>query len=165
MKTNMLRWLVIAIIVVLGIKTEAAEWETDFAKASTNASKTGLYMLLDFSGSDWCGWCVKLDKEVFSRSEFKTFAKTNMVCVLIDFPRQKKQSTTVKQQNAALASKYGVRGYPTVILLSPEGELVGKTGYREGGAKKYVAHVQEMIAEYEKQHAKKETKNKTPSYN
>jgi protein disulfide-isomerase len=117
-------------------------------------------MLLDFSGSDWCGWCVKLDKEVFSKPAFKTFAKTNLVCVLVDFPRQKPQSKKLKEQNAELARKYGIRGYPSVIVLSPEGDLVGKTGYQEGGPQKYVAHLQEMIDDYKKQHPGKDEEKK-----
>ena len=125
--------LAVMIMGVCGVKAETTGWETDFAKASTNALKSGSYMLLDFSGSDWCGWCMKLDKEVFSKGEFKSFAKTNMVCVLVDFPREKHQNKKVKDQNAELAKKYGIKGYPTVIILSPRGDLVGRTGYQEGG--------------------------------
>ena len=152
--------LVAVMMAAFGMKAEAADWETDFAKASTNASKSGLYMLLDFSGSDWCGWCVKLDKEVFSKPEFKTFAKTNLVCVLVDFPRQKHQSKKLKEQNADLGKKYGIRGYPSVIILSPDGDLVGRTGYQEGGAKKYVDQLKAMIAEHKKQQPKKEAETK-----
>lgn len=152
--------LVAVMMAAFGVKAEAADWETDFAKASTNASKSGLYMLLDFSGSDWCGWCVKLDKEVFSKPDFKAFAKTNLVCVLVDFPKQKHQSKKLKDQNAELAKKFGIRGYPSVILLSPDGELAGTTGYQEGGAKKYVGQLKEIIAEHKKQQPKKEAEKK-----
>ena len=152
--------LVAVMLAAFGLKAEAADWETDFAKASTNASKSGLYMLLDFSGSDWCGWCVKLDKEVFSKPDFKAFAKTNLVCVLVDFPKQKHQSKKLKDQNAELAKKFGIRGYPSVILLSPDGELAGTTGYQEGGAKKYVDQLKEMIAEHKKQQPMKEAEKK-----
>jgi len=155
MKKSILMGLCIAIVAAFGVKAGAAEWETDFAKASAQASKSGMYMLLDFSGSDWCGWCMKLDKEVFSQAEFKTFAKGKLVCVLVDFPQQKIQSKTVKAQNAKLANKYGVQGYPTVVVLSPEGDLVETTGYQKGGAPKYVESLKQMIANYEKQHPKK----------
>ena len=137
--------------------------ETDFAKASIDAGKSGLYMLLDFSGSDWCGWCVKLDNEVFSKSAFTDFAKKNLVCVLVDFPRQNEQTTKVKEQNSALARKYDIQGFPTVIILSPEGDLVGKIGYQEGGANKYVEHLKEMIGTYEKVHPKNATQGQPPS--
>jgi len=155
MKASIWKVSIVSLIALLGLKAQAANWETDFAKASTNASKNGLYMLLDFSGSDWCGWCMKLDKEVFSKNEFKTYATKNLACVLVDFPQQKKQSKKLKEQNSELAKKYGIRGYPTVIILSPEGDLVGQTGYKEGGPKTYVAHLQEMIDAYKKQHPDK----------
>ncbi len=145
MKKTMLLGLLTAWLVTLGAQAEANTWETDFAKATTNASKAGSYLLLDFSGSDWCGWCMKLEKEVFSKAEFKAYAKTNLVCVLLDFPRQKSQSKKLKDQNAELAKKYGIRGYPTVLILSPDGELVGRTGYQEGGPKAYVEHLKQMI--------------------
>jgi thioredoxin-related protein len=152
----------VGVMLMFGLRAGAAEWETSFASASTNASKAGLYMLLDFSGSDWCGWCVKLDKEVFSKPEFKAFAGKQLVCVLVDFPRQKKQSKKEKDQNAELAKKYGIRGFPTVILLSPEGDLVGRTGYQEGGAVKYVAHLKAMIDTYEKAHPRQAAKPQRP---
>jgi protein disulfide-isomerase len=146
MNIRVLAGLVLVLMVASGMKVEAADWETDFTKASTNASKSGLYMLLDFSGSDWCGWCVKLDEEVFSKAEFKKYAKENLVCVLVDFPRQKKQDKKLKEQNAQLAGKYEVKGFPSIIVLSPTGELVGRTGYQEGGPKKYVESLKKMIA-------------------
>lgn len=163
MNRKMLAGLAVMIMVVLGVKAESAAWETDFAKASTNASKSELYMLLDFSGSDWCGWCMKLDAEVFSKADFKKYAKTNLVCVMVDFPHQKTQSKKLKEQNAELAKKYDVHGYPTVIILSPEGDLVGRTGYQEGGAKKYVEHLKEMIDEHKQKQPQKEAEKRLPS--
>ncbi|MBU4273902.1 MAG: thioredoxin family protein [Kiritimatiellae bacterium] len=163
MNRRVLAGLVIMITVAFGVNAEAADWETDFAKASTNTSKSGLYMLLDFSGSDWCGWCMKLDGEVFSKGDFKKFAKQNLVCVLVDFPHQKNQSTKLKKQNAELAKEYDVRGYPTVIVLSPEGDLVGRTGYQKGGAKKYVEHLKKMIDEHKQKQPQKEAEKQLPS--
>lgn len=141
-------------ILVLAKAACGAEWGTDFAKSSAAAEKAGKYMLLDFSGSDWCGWCMKLDKEVFSKPEFKEYAGKSLELVLVDFPRRKPQSAAVKKQNAGLAEKYGIQGYPTVIVLAPDGKLVGKTGYQPGGATKYVEQLKGMIAAYEKDHPK-----------
>lgn len=163
MNRKALAGLAIVVMVAFGVRTEASDWETDFAKASTNASKSGLYMLLDFSGSDWCGWCMKLDEEVFSKSEFKKYAKENLVCVMVDFPRQKKQNKKLKEQNAELGKKYGIKGYPSVIILSPKGDMVGRTGYQEGGAKKYVDHLKKMIDEDRKQQPKNENEKKSTS--
>ncbi|NQT92769.1 MAG: thioredoxin family protein [Lentisphaerae bacterium] len=140
--------------VVIGLCTTwafaGAKWETDFEAASKKAKASNRYMLLDFSGSDWCGWCIRLDKEVFSKKDFKDYAKKNLVCVLVDFPRRKALRKRVAEQNKKLAAKYKVRGYPTVMILSPGGDTVAQTGYRKGGAKAYVKHLGELIDPHRK---------------
>ncbi|MFQ5962818.1 MAG: thioredoxin family protein [Candidatus Scalinduaceae bacterium] len=148
MRKRLVTCLGITIMVLFCVRAEAIEWETDFEKALSAARTSGKYILLDFSGSDWCGWCMKLEKEVFNKDDFKNFAREHLVCVLVDFPRQKKQSKKLKQQNWELAKKYGIRGYPTVIMLSPEGELVGKTGYLQGGPRMYAQHLKEIIVKH-----------------
>jgi protein disulfide-isomerase len=161
MSRKLLAGIAIAVMTLFVANAKAAaDWETDFDKAATNALTSQRYMLLDFSGSDWCGWCIKLDKEVFSKADFKKYAKENLICVLVDFPQQKPQKKRLKAQNEALAKKYEVKGYPTVIILSPDGDLVGRTGYQEGGPTKYVESIKDMIAAYEKQHPKKEAEKK-----
>ena len=125
---------------------EATEaWMTDFAAAKIKAAAEQKPLLLDFTGSDWCGWCIKLDKEVFSQKSFKEFAADNLVLVELDFPRGEEQSEDLKAQNKALAEKYGIRGFPTILVLSPEGELIEKTGYQRGGPEAYVAHIKEIL--------------------
>ena len=148
----MKKWLMVLAAVAIGAGAYASEgWETDFAKASAKAKAEGKYMLIDFSGSDWCGWCVKLDKEVFSKGPFKDYAKDNLVLVLADFPRDKsKQSEKLQKQNAELAKKYNVGGFPTVFILSPDGKLVNKTGYQAGGPEPYVTYIKKVIAEAKK---------------
>ena len=96
-------------------------------------------------GSDWCGWCIKLDKEVFSKEEFKKYASENVVLFLADFPSRKKQAPEVKKQNEALSRGYGVKGFPTVLLLSAEGKVLARTGYRKGGAGAYVKHLKGLV--------------------
>ncbi len=121
------------------------EWITDFEKAKETAKKLKRPMLVDFTGSDWCGWCIKLDKEVFSKDEFKEYAKDNLVLVELDFPNRKKQSDALKAQNKALAKKYGIRGYPTILLLDADGKELARTGYQRGGPEKYVKHLQKLL--------------------
>ena len=121
-------------------------WETDFKAAQAEAKASGKPMLLDFTGSDWCGWCIRLDKEVFTQPEFAAFASKALVLVELDFPRGKSQPEAIKKQNEALAKEYGVRGFPTIILLSPDGKLLAETGYQKGGAAEYVAHLKELLA-------------------
>ncbi len=140
---------ILTVIVMLCCsKSEAINWKTDFEKASATAKSSGKYMLLDFSGSDWCGWCIRLEKEVFSQDAFKDFAKENLVCVLVDFPRAKEQTDQLKQQNLDLARKYSIRGYPTIIILSPDGKPVGKTGYLQGGPWEYARYLKRIIEDY-----------------
>jgi len=162
MKKTMLCGVLTAWLVMLGVQAKAVMWETDFAKASASASKTGAYLLLDFSGSDWCGWCMKLEKEVFSKPEFQAYAKTNLVCVLLDFPHQRFQPPKLKKQNGELAKKYGIEGFPSVLILSPEGELVGRTGYQAGGPKNYVEHLKQIINPDREKRPKKSADTKTP---
>ena len=145
MRKNLTIYILIAIAMLYCTRVEALEWETDFKKASSAAKASGKYIMLDFSGSDWCGWCIKLEKEVFSQDAFKDFAEKNLVCVLVDFPRKKKQTGEQKQQNRDLATKYRIQGYPTIIILGPDGEPVAMTGYLQGGSKNYVQHLNEII--------------------
>ncbi len=144
---------VVKILVTIGmllltLNVQAKSWETDFEKASEEAKESGKYILLDFSGSDWCGWCIKLEKEVFKKNDFKKYADDNLVCVLIDFPNKKRLSKKEKAQNAELAKRFGVRGYPTVIVLDSNGELAGRTGYQKGGPENYVSHLTEIISKH-----------------
>lgn len=120
-------------------------WITDFEAAKKEAAEKKRPILVDFSGSDWCGWCIKLDSEVFSKKEFKDYASQNLVLFLADFPRNNKQTDAVKKQNDELAKKYKVEGFPTVLLLDSEGQVLTKTGYRAGGAEKYVEHLKELL--------------------
>lgn len=124
-----------------------AKWLTSFEEAKKVAAEKDLPILVDFSGSDWCGWCIKLDKEVFSKVEFKKYAKNNLVLFMVDFPRSKEQPVEIKKQNEALAQQYGVRGFPTVLLLDATGQQIGKTGYQRGGPEKYIEHIKGIISE------------------
>ncbi|HMO52628.1 MAG TPA: thioredoxin family protein [Kiritimatiellia bacterium] len=120
-------------------------WKDDFEQARATAQAGGRAMLLNFTGSDWCGWCIKLDKEVFSQREFKQYAKDHLVCVTLDFPQQKKLSSRLRQQNERLQQQYGVRGFPTIVLLGPDGTKLAQTGYKPGGAAAYVEHLRTLL--------------------
>lgn len=128
----------------------AAEgWLTDFDSAKKLAAEKGFPVLADFSGSDWCGWCIKLDREVFSQTAFLDYAKKNLVLFLADFPSRAKQSDEVKRQNEELSERYGVRGFPTVLLLDANGRVLARTGYREGGAEAYVDHLRQLADQHQ----------------
>ena len=141
----MKKWIVL-ITLMTGVNLLAAEgWLTDFEAAKKQAAEENLPILVDFSGSDWCGWCIKLDNEVFSQDEFKDYAEENLVLFLADFPRSKPQPEDIQKQNKALSQKYGVRGFPTVLLLNAGGEVLGRTGYQRGGPEAYVKHLKDLL--------------------
>ncbi|MBL7077030.1 MAG: thioredoxin family protein [Kiritimatiellae bacterium] len=121
-------------------------WLTDFEAAKKLAAERKVPILADFSGSDWCGWCIKLDKEVFSKKPFQDYAKKNVVLFLADFPSRKQLPAKVTKQNEKLAETYGIRGFPTVLLLDAKGKELGRTGYQAGGPKAYVKHVEDLLA-------------------
>ena len=138
-------------------------WTDDFEAAKAKAEKEGKLLLVDFSGSDWCGWCMKLDEEVFSKKKFVSAAQKNFVLVLIDSPRDKeKLSKKARKQNPELVKKYGIRGFPTVLIMDAKGEVVAKTGYRKGGHKEYLNHLA-SIAEANKPQPKKPASGKKTS--
>lgn len=122
------------------------KWHTNLEEAQKEAAKTGKPIFADFTGSDWCGWCIKLHKEVLSKKEFIEYAAHNLVLLEIDFPKRKKQDADVKQYNEKLMRKYGVRGFPTILLLDKDGKVINQTGYQDGGPVKYVEHLEKMLA-------------------
>jgi thioredoxin-related protein len=115
-------------------------WLTSFPEAAAQATKENKLLLLDFTGSDWCGWCVKLDGDTFSRQEFLDYASKNLVLVQLDYPMHKTQPDNLKQSNGALKQKYGVNGFPTVVITQPDGKVLWKQeGYRPGGPSVMIA--------------------------
>jgi len=94
-------------------------WHTDVNKAINISVQTGKPLFFFFTGSDWCGWCIKLQKAVFTKPEFATWANKNVVLVELDFPRKAPIANELKKQNRELANMFGVRGYPTVWLVTP----------------------------------------------
>ena len=127
------------------VKEEKSVWLTDFKAAQQLAEKEKKVMLVDFTGSDWCPWCIKLDEEVFSQKAFQDYAAENLVLVMIDFPKKKQQTPEQKKANDELAEKYKVDGFPTVLLLKPDGSVIVRTGYRRGGAAAYVKYLKKQL--------------------
>ena len=115
-------------------------WSEDFAAASETAKKEGKLMLLAFSGSDWCGWCVKMEKEIYAQKKFIAEAKKKFVLVMIDSPRNKEILTKLaKKQNPELVKKYGIHGYPSTVIVRPSGEVVKRFGgYQKGGIEPFL---------------------------
>lgn len=138
--------LVSALALFLSVVAGRAEavWLTDYEAALKQAKAEDKRVLLDFTGSDWCGWCIKLKSEVFDTPAFSNYAKSRLVLVELDFPRGKAQTPAVKKQNEELARKFNVRGFPTIIILDANGKLLGQTGYRPGGPENYIAELDKI---------------------
>ena len=124
----------------LGFAQKAAlTWYTDINEATAIAKKENKPMMLFFTGSDWCGWCVKLQKEVFTQSEFKKWAQDNVILVEVDFPKANIQTEEVKTQNRMLQQQFAVRGYPTCWFITADQLKDGKVNYTPIGQQGYIA--------------------------
>ena len=110
-------------------------FDPNYDAALKRAKDNSKPILILFTGSDWCSWCVKLEKEVLSKSEFLDYATNAWELVIADFPQKKKISSKLKKQYQALQGKYGVRSFPTVLLIDAEGKQLCRGGYSKGGAK------------------------------
>ncbi|MHC4985265.1 MAG: thioredoxin family protein [Planctomycetota bacterium] len=120
-------------------------WTEDLAAAKARAVELNRPLMLNFSGSDWCKVCWMLDEEVFSTESFKAFARENLVLVLIDFPLHKDQSEELAYRNEQLEIQYRVPGYPTLVLLSPEGNPLGTMSYMEGGPELFLRKLKSLL--------------------
>jgi thioredoxin-related protein len=116
-------------------------WLTSMDEAKKLAAKESRDILIDFSGSDWCGWCIKLDQEVFSTKEWAETGAKQFVMLLADFPNKKELPKSQKERNDKLQDEFGVQGFPTVFLLDADGAPYAKTGYQQGGPGKYLEHL------------------------
>jgi len=133
--------LVISLIIFLGSSLIAQEWQTDLEQAKAIAAEQNQNIILVFQGSDWCAPCIKLDTEVWSTEEFKTYAKNHFVMLLADFPRKKENVLSAEQQekNNKLAEKYNGNGYfPFVVVLNKDGKVLGETGYKKITPAEYI---------------------------
>jgi len=136
------------------LQAQELEWETDISKAVSLSSKTKKPMLMFFTGSDWCGWCIRLQKEVLKTQEFAKWAKENVVLVELDFPKVNNQTDAIKMQNAQLNSFFQVKGYPTVWFArgakTKDGKIsfdaLGSTGYVAGGPSAWLAGANKIIS-------------------
>ena len=131
-------------VILLCSTCYAAEegWLTDYNEALAQAKKENKNMMVLFTGSDWCIWCKRLQADVLTKDEFKNFAKENLILLALDFPRENKPSAEVQAERRALAEKYDIEGYPTLVLLTPEEKDFGRLHYTK--------EVSDFLAEYKK---------------
>jgi thioredoxin-related protein len=123
----------------------AGEWETDYNNALEKAKAENKRVLLDFTGSDWCGPCIEFKKRVLSRPDFAAYSEKNLILVEIDYPRRKEQSARLKTQNEKLSAQYGIdeKGFPTIVLLDSNGKVAREfTGYDGSSAADLIAWIE-----------------------
>lgn len=146
---NLFRILPLAAgLLVAGVCSAAVEapFIDDLDAARKQAKAEHKDILIDFTGSDWCGWCVTLDKEVFHTPEFKAGYAKNFVAVQLDFPQGNKPSAEIQKQRRKWKSEVKSSSFPDVLLADENGKVYAKTGYRAGGPKFYLEHLESLRA-------------------
>jgi thioredoxin-related protein len=138
--------LVIFFSVLFALTVQAdPTWQTDYKKAQEEAKANHRLLLVDFTGSDWCGYCIRFNREILSKTEFKDYASKNLVLLEVDFPRAKQQSASLRQQNQQLAQEYQIEGFPTVVVLNGEGRKVWRyDGYFPDGPDAFIAQLERL---------------------
>ena len=154
---NMIKKLTILILLFSSIHIVSQEnqltWYDDVSKAIPVAVAKKKPIMLFFTGSDWCGWCMRLKREVFNLPDFKTWSDENVILVELDFPRRKRLPENIMKQNRELANVFAVRGYPTVWIVKPqimENKVnflkMGTLGYVAGGPEKWIGRANNFLA-------------------
>lgn len=139
---------------------DGLEWHDDLTKAIPLSLNSNKPLLLFFTGSDWCGWCIRLQREVFAYDEFKKWSNENVILVELDYPRRKVLPPNILKQNRELQQIFGVRGYPTAWLVTPQiiksedpanpGDKInflklGSLGYVAGGPEKWIQSANKFL--------------------
>ena len=137
----------LAVAALWQVNAAEAAWLTDLPQAQAEAKAENKIVLMDFTGSDWCPWCIKFKKEVLDTPQFQEYAAKNVVLVEVDYPRKKVQSDDLKKANAALKDQYKVDGFPTLVVLDKSGKEIGRQiGYEDGGPTAFIAKLEKFKA-------------------
>lgn len=147
------------------VKTEAQtgnQWIPNFRMAKKAAAKEGRPIMMFFTGSDWCGYCIQFDKEILKEKAFQDYAQEHLVLLKLDFPKKIKQDEAQKRHNSLLATAYHVGGFPTVVLTDAEGRQIARLGYQRGGAASFVAALQKALKSYHPEKQSVSAKDSSP---
>ncbi len=144
--------VVLFIIGAFTSQSQELKWYTDVREAITVSNKENKPMLMFFTGSDWCGWCIRLQNEVLKTNEFQKWAKDNVILVELDYPRRTAQTPEIKNQNSELQQAFAIQGFPTIYFTSAEskdGKVnfkgLGQTGYVAGGPAAWLAVAEGIV--------------------
>jgi thioredoxin-related protein len=137
--------ILLSVVLLTATKIQA---QTTLDQTLEKAQKENKSIFINFSGSDWCKSCIILKKTILNTEEFKSFANKELIVFNVDFPRSKKNRLSKEQVkiNEALAEKYNKKGqFPTIVLMSKEGEVLGKTGYKKLSPEQYINHIKTFL--------------------
>jgi protein disulfide-isomerase len=132
------------------LHADELHWTTNYQEAVAQSKKESKPLFLYFTGSDWCSWCKRMDKEILSTPDFIKLVGDKFVFVYIDFPEKKKLSDDIVKQNETLQDKFKIEGYPTIVILDPDQKEIAKLNYREGGGKTYAEYLLKILEEQKK---------------
>lgn len=149
---NLLLAAALAALTLLSLSCARAEasWITDFQKARAEAKASRKLVFVNFTGSDWCGYCILLERAILSQPQFKDYASKNLVLLEVDFPKQQgprwqAQSPELKKQNLELARRFDIEAFPTLVLLNADGKEVWRyDGLYQGGIKAFLAELDKV---------------------
>lgn len=143
--------------------SSSLQWFDSYDKGLSASKSSGKPLILFFTGSDWCGWCQKLENEVLNQPEFAQAVGDKFVFVVLDFPMKKPVDPSLSAQNKQLQNQYNVKGFPTLVILDDQQNLIGTTGYRPGGPKAYADYLFKMVNDFGSYKKKFDSLNQNPS--
>lgn len=146
----MKKWMICLLTVLtVGLFAGGIRWQSNYDEALEKSKNEKKLMFVFFTGSDWCGWCMKLDREILSRNEMVEYLNKNFILYKADFPKKNKPPKAVEEKNRALSRKYGIRGYPTIVITDETGKQIGTAGYMRGGSPAMIKHLDQFLKKSE----------------
>ncbi|MEZ5009739.1 MAG: thioredoxin family protein [Chitinophagales bacterium] len=148
-----MRSLLFILLIGLGIHISAAQevnWLTSFDDAKSISAQENKYILISFSGSDWCVPCAKLERDLFTTEEFASFVASNLILLKADFPVRKKNLLSEEQQkhNEALAEIYNPKGsFPVMVIVNDQGKIIGYVSHPKSSTEAYINSLKEIVSQ------------------
>lgn len=121
------------------------KWLTNYDEALQLSSKSTKPIILFFTGSDWCSWCIKLENEALGTQEFADVAEDKFIFVKLDFPLNRQSPQDLSTQNKHLQKQFGVNGFPSIVIIDANQKQIGTAGYRQGGGKQYALYLLKLV--------------------
>jgi thiol:disulfide interchange protein len=137
---------VLTLLLAASSMAQAVEWGVGLKAAQAAATQGNRPIMVNFTGSDWCGWCVRLKAEVFDTPEFAAWAAAKVVLLEADFPNENPPAPAQAEENQALAAQFRIEGFPTIVIFKADGTELGRLGYMQGGPAAWIAAADGILA-------------------